>query len=260
MNSFIAWVGGKRILAKTIVSMLPKHRTYIEVFGGAGWVLFKKDPSEVEVWNDKNSDLVNLYRVIRKSPEEFKRRQYFLLSSREEYNAFQAALKTGQFKNNIDRAIAFYYCIKNSFGAGVYSSWGYGPSSKPRYNPDLEGIQDVRERLKRVYIDNLSFDRLIPNWDRKESLFYCDPPYYMLLEKTGRAYYQHEFTAEDHTRLRDTLKGIDGRFILSYDDHPEVRKLYKRFNVQATEPVLYSTNNRPGNRARRGSEVLVTNF
>lgn len=178
MNSFIAWVGGKRLLAKTITAMMPEHRTYIEVFGGAG----------------------------------------------------------------------------------VYSSWGYGPSTKSRYSPDMEGLHEVRERLKRVYIDNLSYDRLIPNWDRKESLFYCDPPYYMLLGKTGRAYYQHEFTAQDHERLRDVLKGIDAKFILSYDDHPQIRKLYKRFNVRATAPVLYSTNNRPGVTAKRATEVLITNF
>jgi hypothetical protein len=64
MNSFIAWIGGKSILADTIVSMMPAHKTYIEVFGGAGWVLFRKEPSKVEVWNDLNSDLVNLFMVF----------------------------------------------------------------------------------------------------------------------------------------------------------------------------------------------------
>lgn len=89
MNSFIAWIGGKRILAKTIISMMPEHHCYVEVFGGAGWVLFRKTPSEVEVWNDLNSDLVNLFRIVRNKLHVFKRRQYFLLSSREEYFIFQ---------------------------------------------------------------------------------------------------------------------------------------------------------------------------
>ena len=115
MNSFLAWIGGKRILAKTIISMMPEHHCYVEVFGGAGWVLFRKKPSGVEVWNDLNSDLVNLFRIVRNKLHVFKRRQYFLLSSREEYCAFQKAIKTGEFKDDVDRAIAFYYCIKKLF-------------------------------------------------------------------------------------------------------------------------------------------------
>ena len=126
MNSFLAWIGGKRILAKTIISMMPEHKTYVEVFGGAGWVLFRKNPSEVEAWNDLNSDLVNLFRVVRNKLHVFKRRQYFLLSSREEYFTFQKAIKTGSFKDDIDRAIAFYYCIKNSFGSGIFTGFAHG--------------------------------------------------------------------------------------------------------------------------------------
>lgn len=125
----------------------------------------------------------------------------------------------------------------------------------------MEKLKAARERLNNVYIDNLSFDRLIPNYDRKETLFYCDPPYMMLLDKPcGKQYYQHTFTEDDHTRLRDTIKGISGRFILSYDDHPEVRKLYRRFNIKETAPVLYSMNNRQGTPARRVGELIITNY
>lgn len=260
MNSFIAWIGGKRILAKTIISMMPEHRTYVEVFGGAGWVLFRKQPSEVEVWNDLNSDLVNLFRIVRNKLHVFKRRQYFLLSSREEYQAFQRELKTGKFKDDIDRAIAFYYCVRNSFGSGIFTGYAFAPSRRPRYCAGLENLKEASERLKNVYIDNLSFDRLIPNYNRKETLFYCDPPYYMLLNKSEGSYYQCTFTPEDHVRLRDVLKGIAGKFILSYDNHPEIRRLYRRFKVTETEPVLYSMSNRLHAPARRISEFVITNF
>ena len=241
--------------------MMPEHHCYVEVFGGAGWVLFRKQPSKVEVWNDMNSDLVNLFRIVRNKLHVFKRRQYFLLSSREEYCAFQKAIKTGEFKDDVDRAIAFYYCIKNSFGSGIFTGFAFGPSRGPKYCESIEKLEAARERLKNVYIDNLSFARLIPNYDRKDTLFYCDPPYYMLLDRPcGRQYYQHTFTADDHTRLRDTLKGISGRFILSYDDHPIVRKLYRRFRVTETEPVLYSMNNRQGVPSRKVGELIITNY
>jgi DNA adenine methylase len=260
MKSFIAWIGGKSLLSGKIVSMMPEHRTYVEVFGGAGWVLFKKDPAKVEVWNDLNADLVNLFRIVRNRLPEFQRRQYFLLASREEYYAFQQHYKDGKFKTDIDRAIAFYYLIKNSFGSGILTGWAFGPQRPPHYDAGAEVLAEARERLKKVYIDNLSFDKLIPNWDRKETLFYCDPPYMMLLDKGGRSYYQHTFAIEDHTHLRDTLKGIDGKFILSYDNHPEVRKLYKRFHIRTTNPIIYSMNKRPNSADRRVTELLITNF
>lgn len=261
MNSFIAWIGGKHILAKTIIKMMPAHHTYVEVFGGAGWVLFKKTPSKVETWNDLNSDLVNLFRVIRNKVDAFKHRQYFLLSSREEYNAFQQDLKTGKFKDDIDRAIAFYYCIKNSFGSSIYNGWAFGPDSPPRYRSGLEHLDDARDRLKSVYIDNLSFEKLIHNWDRPGTLFYCDPPYHMLLDRKGRSYYQCEFTADDHRNLRDVLRGVAGKVILSYDDHPEVRKLYRKgFTLTETAPVHYCMNNRRGTPTRKKGELIITNF
>ncbi len=260
MNSFIAWIGGKHILSKQIVSMMPEHKTYVEVFGGAGWVLFKKNSSKIECWNDLNGNLANLFRVVRCNLEAFKRRYFFLLSSRDEYMAFQKALKTGKFKDNIDRAIAFYYCVKNSFGSGVYTGFAFSPERPPRI-VDFEHLKEIRDRLQNVYIENVSYDRLVPNWDRKETLFYCDPPYLVCLMKPGaNKYYQFTFDSKDHERLRDILKGISGRVILSYDDHPDIRKLYARFNIQETKPVLYTIGNRKRLSTRRISELLITNF
>jgi DNA adenine methylase len=260
VTSFLAWVGGKRILAKRIVSMMPEHKTYVEVFGGAGWVLFRKEPSEVEVWNDLNGDLANLFRVVRDRLEDFRSRQYYLLSSRKEYYRFMEDIKAGKFRSRVERAIAFYYCIKNSFGSGIFTGWAFGPERGPKYCQGLDVLDLARERLKHAYIDNLSFEKLIPNWDRDGTLFYCDPPYMMLLGKAGRSYYQCEFTEEDHRRLREVLGGVKGRFILSYDDHPAVRDLYRGFNVQEAGKVNYSMNCRPGSTPRHRPEVLVTNF
>jgi DNA adenine methylase len=261
MNSFISWIGGKHILAKTIIKMMPEHHAYVEVFGGAGWVLFKKPPSRVDVWNDLNGDLVNLFRVVRNRLNAFKQRQYFLLASREEYTTFQQALKAGKFKDDIDRAIAFYYCIKNSFGSSVYNGWAFGPDRPPTYRNGLDHLDAARDRLKNVFIDNLSFDRLIHNWDRGKTLFYCDPPYHMLLDLKGRSYYQCTFSVDDHKRLRDTVRGVAGKVILSYDDHPEVRKLYRKgFNIVETAPVHYCMNNKRNTPARRVGELIITNF
>ncbi len=262
MNAFVPWIGGKTRLAKTIVAMLPEERTgYIEVFGGGAKVLFKKKQKkgEVEVYNDVHDGLVNLFRVVRDQMDLFQWRQYFLLSSRSEYHAYQERYKKGEYKDDIEKAIAFYYLIVNSFGAGVTTGWAYARSRQNRYPACLRDMEMFRERLLRVYIESQSFEALIPKWDGKGAVFYCDPPYYMLTEMSG-GYYKHDLTPEMHVNLRDILRGIEGKFILSYDNHPKVRMLYKKFHIRETDPIHYSLNHRPGSKGIYKKELLITNF
>ena len=213
----------------------------------------------MEVYNDVHDGLVNLFRVVRDRLEQFKRRQYFLLSSRAEYKAFQERYKKGIYKDDIEKAVVFYYLIKTSFGAGITTGWGFGRSRQNKFPSCLDDLEGFRERLKRVYIESLSFEALIPKWDGDGSVFYLDPPYYMLTEMAG-TYYKHELTPQMHVQLRDVLKGIRGRFILSYDDHPAVRALYKGFKVRETDPIHYSLNNRPEMPGRYKKELLIANF
>ncbi len=262
MKAFVPWIGGKTRLAKTIVRMLPEDRTvFIEVFGGGAKVLFKKEQKrgEIEVYNDVHEGLVNLFRVVRNRLDEFKRRQYFLLSSRSEYKAYQERYKTGKFKDDIEKAIAFYYLIKTSFGAGITTGWAFSRKRQNKYPACLDDLEGFRERLVRVYIESQSFEDLIPKWDSEGAVFYCDPPYFMLTEMTG-SYYKHDLTVEKHELLRDVLGGIKGRFILSYDNHPVIRRLYRKFRVITTEPIHYSLNNRPDAPGIYKTELLIKNF
>lgn len=257
MKSFIAWVGGKSQLAADIVQTFPEHKTYVEVFGGAAWVLFRKEPSKVEVYNDVNSWLVNLFLVVRDKPEEFLERQLTLLPSREIYIRFKKEFEQDSFKDDVEKAVAFYYLIRNSFCSTVTGGWNFSKSRPPAPRPGRAFLMSVSERLKRVYIENRSFEKLIPQCDSSDTLFYYDPPYVVC--KSGR-YYQHQFTYEEqHTMLRDLLAGIKGKFVLSYDDDPIIRKLYKGYTVRFTKKVNYSLARNAGGH-RRKTELLITNF
>lgn len=86
MNSFLSYLGGKRLLTNKLIKLIPEHQCYVEVFAGAAWLLFKKEPSKVEVINNINVDLVNLFRVLQWHLEEFLRYFKWLLVSREEYD------------------------------------------------------------------------------------------------------------------------------------------------------------------------------
>lgn len=175
MNSFISWIGGKKLLRDDILARLPpQYDKYIEVFGGAGWVLFRKSQGrEMEIYNDFNSNLVNLFRCVR-----------------DKLNKLFPRLR------DVDRAAKFYQLIRYSYASGL-DSFGCQPHSMWA---DFPQIDMASMRLQKVLIENRDFEKLIKQYDSNGSFFYCDPPYFA----TENYYKDVGFTAKDHLRLRDT--------------------------------------------------------
>lgn len=226
MNSFISWIGGKKLLRKDIISRFPdNYNRYIEVFGGAGWVLFCKDKhANMEVYNDANSELVNLFRCIKFHAGEVQRELSFILNSREVFEDFKGKNIKGM--TDIQRAARFFALIKISYGSNGKT---FGCARK-NVSAIIDYLTEVQKRLSTVVVENKDFESLIKVYDRDRALFYLDPPYF-----GTEKYYTTEFSTEDHVRLRDTLQDIKGKFILSYNDCEEIRELYKDFNIEAIE-------------------------
>ena len=244
MNSFMSWVGGKKALREEIVQRFPlSYERYIEVFGGGGWVLFHKPPGrDFEVYNDFNSLLANLYRCVRDRHEELIDSLRYVLNSREDFERIKQALARdnvnlpeGQREDalghspasDVQRASWFYQIIRYSY-ASALTSYGSQPHDM-RANFPL--IEQAHRRLKDVVVENKDFEKLIRQYDRPVSLFYCDPPYH-----ATEGYYQNigedGFTEKDHIRLRDALLSIEGKFLLSYNDDAFVRELYDAPGIQ----------------------------
>ena len=228
MNSFMSWVGGKKALREEVVRRFPLYyERYIEVFGGGGWVLFHKPPgSDFEVYNDYNSLLTNLYRCVRDKPDLLMNALKYVLNSREDFDRVRLALRR-QRTTDVQRAAWFYQIIRCSY-ASALNSYGSQPHDM-RANFPL--IEQAHRRLKDVVVENKDFEKLIRQYDRPVSLFYCDPPYH-----ATEGYYQNigedGFTEKDHIRLRDTLLSIEGKFLLSYNDDEFVRRLYDAPGIQ----------------------------
>ncbi|WP_250278780.1 DNA adenine methylase [[Clostridium] colinum] len=251
MKSFISWIGGKNNLKKEIVSRFPeKYSNYIEVFGGAGWVLFHKEKGGKEIYNDLNSELVNLFKVVKYHPEEFIKECEFLCNSKELLDEYKENY-TRKNLTDIQRASNFYMLIKYSYGSDLKT---YGSRTTDKLN-SLNYIRKINERLSKVVIENLDFERCIKKYDKEETLFYLDPPYF-----NTEAYYKNvDFKTEDHKRLRDVLKNIKGKFLLSYNDCEEIRELYKDFNIEEIE----RHNNlmaRYKNKDKNYRELIIKNY
>lgn len=251
MNSFISWVGGKKLLRNKILEQFPEAGTYdryIEVFGGAGWVLFFKEKhAKMEVFNDINSQLINLYRCVKYHHEELQKELDFILMSREQFFDCREQVNVRGL-TDIQRAARFYVMIKESFGSGLHS---FGVK-KQNINSAKEYLSQVSERLNQVIIENRDFEHLIKTYDKEKALFYLDPPYY-----DAEKYYPDRFDINDHVRLRDILKQIKGKFLLSYNDCPEIRELYKEFNIIE---VSRQDNLATKTESRQYRELIIKNY
>lgn len=226
MNSPISRIGGKKLLRRAICETFPPCGTYdryIEVFGGAGWVLFYKDKhADLEVYNDADGELVNLMRCIKYHVGELQREIAGYLNSREMFLDIKEQLKCRGL-TDIQRAARYFVKMRLSYGSDGRT---FGCNKKPLKSA-TEYLTDVQERLmKGVVIEHKDFENLIKVYDRPTALFYCDPPYH-----TTEDYYDVGFGQSDHIRLKDCLNNIKGRFLLSYNDDDFIRDLYKNFRI-----------------------------
>jgi len=252
VNSPLAYIGGKSKLAKTIIDMMPEHKAYCEVFAGAAWVFFKKPESKYEVINDLDSDLVAFYRVLQNHLEEFLRQFKWLLSSREWFEDWKRQQTAGGL-TDIQRAARYYYLQRLCFGGRVKGRvYGTAPMHAPRINllRIEEELSAVHLRLVGVTIEHLPWDDFIRRYDKPGTLFYCDPPYYKA------PFYEHNLELSDYQRMADVLAGIKSRFILSINDHPDIREVFRLFQIN---PVSLKYTVARGKQTN-GRELLVSNF
>lgn len=254
INSFMAWVGGKKALRDEILARFPRnYKRYIEVFGGAGWVLFHKPPgNDFEVFNDFNGNLVNLYRCVREQPEALRNELRYMLNSRLDFEYMKGMLHSQAVLPDVRRAAYYYALIRYSYAAGT-STFGSQPHTMWNNFPLIESAAG---RLQKVVIENKDCVKLIRQYDRPESFFYCDPPYY----NADQYYEAVSSDGFDHAGLADALLGIKGKFLLSYNDCPEIRALYDRPGIVVEGISRLSNIAQRYENGKQYPELLISNY
>ena len=284
---FIPWVGGKEKLAPYVRQVLPpKPKVYVEPFGGSGAILLGLPASKtrIDVYNDFNADLVNLFLCVRDSPITLmKELEYLPFHCRAEFEFVKAMLRKekslqkylecldleietvqtqlpaeqakelteilkGQAElYNVKRAAAFFRLGRGSFN-GTFSSFAIKPVDIRAF---FKLIADASERLQNVVIENKDAVQLVQDMDGKGVTFYCDPPYYQ-----AEQHYEVEFTKQDHIRLHDVLTACKASVVVSYNDCEYVRELYRDFFILAFSRPN-SMSHKAGSQYR---EIIMTNF
>ena len=228
MDSLISWIGGKKQLREKISHLIPTDiNTYVEAFGGAGWVLFYKDRwATVEVYNDKDQRLVNLFKIAKYHPEALEKETELLLHSREIFKDFieQEGL------TDVQKAARFFYLVKRSFGskAGQFGTSAKSNPAKSNVNM-IAAIKQVAQRLDRVVIENLDYKKIFEIYDTENTFFFLDPPY--------RHGAQYKVGRMDYTEFLSELQKLKGRFLLTIDDCKENLQLFKEFKIKKVTRV-----------------------
>ena len=248
MNSFIPWVGGKGKLLWIINKLMPDHyKRFIDVFGGSGTVTISRPIQRgcMEVYNDYNGNLTNLFCCVKNRTMALLAELGFLpLNTRDDFNVLYKFFSKDEITDD--------YLQEEMDLTEVYL--------KP---PDAEGkpcdirrffhlIWECSRRLANVVIENKDFEELIRQYDRKNAVLYCDPPYYM-----AEGCYPVEFPLEDHQRLHDVLIGSEGYFIVSYNYQEYICDLYQ-------DGCFIFRTSRPNSMSQRAGseyeEIIITNY
>lgn len=244
----IPWMGGKRRLADHLIPQFPPHTCYVEVFSGGAALYFLRPPAQVEVLNDLNGDLVNLYRVVKCHLEEFVRQFKWALSSRELFKWLQDT--PPETLTDIQRAARFFYLQHNCFGAKIEGqTYGTATTAPPINLLRIEeNLSAAHLRLAGTYIEKMDWHKLVLRYDRPHTFFYMDPPYW---ETEG---YGNQFPLGEYLKMAETLRTLKGRAIVSLNDHPEIRRIFADFDID-TVPIRYTVGG--ANATVERNEVII---
>ena len=270
----ISYIGGKNRMAKWIGSYIPNDiETYVEVFGGAFWVyvngeVHKKPILKNVIYNDYNRYMTNLLACCR-NPQEF-------LKSMDEIVAQDSELfykfKKDVFENknikdieipDYDYGMKYAYIVTQIF-SGLNPEKGKFIDLKGKYSSKFDAFRrrlknpKVVEKLNKITnVENMDCADVIKKYDSPTTYFYTDPPYW----KTENYYSLHDFDTDDHKRLADVLKNIEGRFSLSYYDFEQLHDWFPEDEYEwELRDFVKPASAQKGRSQSKGTELLIMNY
>lgn len=210
----ITYYGGKQLMVKHILPLIPEHNLYCEPFAGGAAIFFAKPQSKVEVLNDTNRELINFYRVVQTDFTSLEKEVKITLHSRDLHRKASVIYNNPDMFSELKRAWALWVLSSQGFAGQLDSSWGFDKSknSTPKKieNKKEAFTIDLAIRLQQVQLECADALYIIRSRDNKEAFFYVDPPYY----NSDMGHYDG-YSKDDFEALLKLLSTIQGKFLLS---------------------------------------------
>lgn len=252
----VPWIGGKRRLLKSILPLLPEHKTYVEPFAGGAAVFFGKPAAKVEILNDWNGELINLYRMVRSHSPELLRLLGEIPYSRAEFKRLQA--ENPATLTECQRAARFYAIQRMAFGAKVDNpTCGFDKNADRTRLLDPQHQRDAlitaAARLKRTQLESRDFEDILRRFDGPDTLFFCDPPYW---QTEG---YGVDFGLARYQALADFTRQAKGKVFITVNDCPAMREVFGDLVIDR-QAIKYSIAVRRGEEYTETGELFIANF
>jgi DNA adenine methylase len=281
----ISYIGGKKKMQTWIVPLIPNDiETYCESFSGQFWIFFgmklENYPKlKTIVYNDFNPLNYNLYKCVKNHQKLLEECEKLIVQEKDtfptnpicidNFNKFQKEIYSKELiignEPNYEIAAKYVYVLTQVF-SGANPAKSKFIDLKGKYHSKFTSFKnklrnsDWQKMFEKItFVENLDFEEVIRKYDSPSTYFYCDPPYYIVGE--GTYYSNHDFDREDHERLSTCLKGIKGKFSLSYYDfellhewfpEPQYRWEKKEFAKAAAA--------KKGTKQNMGEELLIMNY
>lgn len=247
------YYGGKTLYVNTITDLMPRHKRYVEAFGGGGSVLLNKPESDIEVFNDHDEHLVNFFHVLRTRYDELLHWLANALYSRADHEKwarqFYGAEGVPNDLDAVERAGRWFTLRHTQYGAIVKSVSGFSTPYKRNearsMRANIDRFDQIRERFKHVVVECDDWLALLGRYDGPGTFWYFDPPY------VGN---EHEYQGEfNHAELVDALADLEGEWMVSY------RKLPKGLRDLATHIEPFDAVDRADG-VKEATEKLVLSY
>jgi DNA adenine methylase len=278
----LSYIGGKSKIGKWIVPFYDKNmETYVETFGGMFWCFFNMDLKEFPnlkkvVYNDFNPLNYNLFKCVQNPTELLNAinaidcqkfgEEVTLPIYKEQFIRFQAEIFSEGFSvepGNYEVAAKYVYILTQVFSGSKPETSSF-IDLKGKYKSKYLTFRDklskpdwIEHFLKITEVENMDFEEVIKKYDSPTTYFYVDPPYW----KTENYYSNHDFDREDHERLANVLKGMEGKFSLSYYDFPLLSEWFPKNQYKwEMKEFAKAASAKKGTKQNMGEELLIMNY
>ena len=259
---FLRWAGSKRQIVKRLSEYWPGGNTrYIEPFAGSACLFFELEPRSALI-GDINSELIEMYEVVRERPYDLHESLSRWNNDQNEY--YRVRSMKSSILNNVDRAARFIYLNRFCFN-GLYRTNGSGHFNVPYGGgksgsiPSIEVLNEASRVLANSRLISGDFEEILRD-AKKNDFIYLDPPFSMVDRRSFTEYAPESFREKDLIRLREAIHYLDklgAVFLLSYADCDEGKRLAKGFPTYRVE-IKRNIAGFPSSR-RSVTELIATN-